>query len=75
MPKGTFDTYKSTNDRLHNKLAQTDEYEKFLKRIESIVDRKKKIDRSPEFYMTFLNKSREKSNKQKSLEKEYVVQL
>lgn len=58
MPKSTFDTYKSTNDRLHNKLAQADEYEKFLKRIESIVDRKRKVDRSSDFYMTFLNKSR-----------------
>jgi len=33
MKKITFDTYKSTNDRLHNKMSQSDEYEKFLKRV------------------------------------------
>lgn len=33
MKKNTFDLYKSTNDRLHNKLSQADEYEKFLKRV------------------------------------------
>lgn len=58
MRKSTFDTYKSTNLRLHNKLSQADEYEGYLKRIESIVDRKRQQDRSPAFYMTFLNKSR-----------------
>lgn len=58
MRNNTFDTYKSTNLRLHNKLSQADEYEGFLKRIGSIVDRKTIQDRSPQFYMTFLNKSR-----------------
>lgn len=47
MRNNSFDTYKSTNLRLHNKLSQADEYEGFLKRVESIVDRKQRQDRSP----------------------------
>lgn len=69
MKTTTFDSYISLNERLHNKLAQADEYENFLKRVEGIVDRKRKVDRSSDFYMTFLNKSREKAKKQKSLER------
>ncbi len=46
MQKSTFDTYKTTNLSLHNKLSQADEYEGFLKRISSIVDKKTNIDRS-----------------------------
>lgn len=47
MRNSTFDTYISTNLRLHNKLSQANEYEGFLKRVGSIVDRKARQDRSP----------------------------
>ena len=67
MQKSTFDTFKSTNLRLHNKLSQEDEYSGFLRRIENIVDKKHRMDKSSEFYMTFLNRSRERSNQQKSV--------
>ncbi len=67
MRKSTFDTFKSTNLRLHNKLTQEDEYHGYLKRIDNIVDRKYHMDHSPDFYMTFLNKSRERSKHQKSI--------
>lgn len=33
MKTSTFDSYISINDRLHNKLAQADEYKNFLKRV------------------------------------------
>jgi len=69
MRQSTFDTYKSCNIRLHNKLSQADEYEGFLKRVDNIVDRKYRMDHSPDFYMTFLNKSRERSKHQKESEK------
>jgi hypothetical protein len=69
----TFDFYRSTNGRLAATLDQEDSYGRYLKRVESILDRKPQVDRSPSQYMGFLNKCREVSRNHRS--QEYLAQL
>jgi hypothetical protein len=68
MPK-TFDYYRSTNGRLHATLDQEDNYGRYLKRIEMIVNKKPNPDFSTSQYMTFLNKCRLTSKNHRSQEK------
>ena len=58
MSSRTFDSYRSTNPRLHNRINQEDQYKGYLKRIDKIVDKKPLQDTSSRFYMTFLHKTK-----------------
>jgi hypothetical protein len=64
----TFDYYHSTNSRLHVKLNHEDNYTRYLKRIERIVDKKPRPDFTTSQYMTFLNKCHQRSNNHRSQE-------
>lgn len=61
MNKKSFDTLRSMSIQLHHKVSREKEYESYLKRVSSIVDRKHSIDTSSQFYMTFLQKCRSQS--------------
>ena len=69
----TFDYYRSTNTRLHEALDKEDNYERYLKRIEVIVNKKPRIDLSSSFYMGFLNQCHQKSKSHQS--HEHITQL
>lgn len=72
MPK-TFDYYRSTNSRLHAALDQEDNYSRYIKRIETIVSRKPRLDLSSSQYMSFLNKCHQRSNSHRS--QEHLTQI
>ncbi|CAM5999660.1 unnamed protein product [Sphagnum balticum] len=65
----TFDYYRSTSRRLHAALDQQDCYQRYLGRIDEIVERKPKTDLSASYSMGFRNKMREVSNQHHSTEK------
>jgi hypothetical protein len=69
----TFDYYRSTNGRLAATLDQEDRYGRYLKRMESIVDKKPQLDHSVSQYMGFRNKCREVSHNHHS--QEYLAKL
>jgi hypothetical protein len=69
----TFDYYRSTNARLAATLDQEDRYGRYLKRVESIVDKRPKVDHSVSQYMGFLNKCHEVSRNHRS--QQYLSQL
>lgn len=69
----TFDFYRSTNSRLHVALDQEDNYERYLRRIEKIVDKKPSQDMSSSFYMGFLNKIKQVSRSHHSSEKSMSI--
>jgi hypothetical protein len=64
----TFDYYRATNSRLHAALDHEDNYKRYLKRIEHIVDKKPRPDLSSSYYMGFLNRIHVRSNNHRSQE-------
>ena len=64
----TFDYYRSTNPRSYANLDHEDDYSRYLKRIDSIVNKKPQLDMSNTRYMNFLNKWHVRSNNHKSQE-------
>ena len=74
MPK-TFEVYRANNPRVHNLLNQSDEYNGYLKRIDSIVDKKPTQDTSSKFYMTFLHKTKYVARNHKSAEHDSQIGL
>jgi hypothetical protein len=69
----TFYYYRSTNSRLAATLDQEDNYEKYLRRVEEIVNKKPQLDLSTSQYMDFLNKCREVSRNHRS--QEYLTRI
>lgn len=65
----TFDYYRSTNSRLAAILDQEDNYGKYVKRVDSIVNKKPHIDMSTSQYMRFMNKVRDTARRHHSQEK------
>lgn len=64
----TFDFYRSTNSRLAASLDQEDQYERYLKRIETIVGKKPQLDLSNSHYMSFLGRCKEAARNHRSQE-------
>lgn len=65
MKKKSFDTLRSLSIQFHEKASRDREYESYLKRVSSIVDRKRSLDLSSDHYMNFLHKCRESSKQLK----------
>jgi hypothetical protein len=59
----TFDYYRSVNTRLFNLKNQDDQYQKYVKRVDKIVERKYLMDTSVIFYQTQHESSKEKAKK------------
>lgn len=68
MNNRTFDFYRSTSPRLATNIDKEDDYARYLKRIEQIVNKKPNIDFSVTKHMKFLNKIKEASRNHQSVE-------
>lgn len=63
----TFDFYRSINPRFASNIDKEDDYAKYLKRIEGIVNKKPSLDYSITKHMRFLSKIKETSRNHQSI--------